>query len=286
LAGVSVAGLATPPLEPCLRTLWPELVPDDLVERAYALDSAVQELIFVSGPLAVAGGLALGLHPSGVLVAQAFLGLAGVAVMASAVPSRAWRGVARAGHWLGPLHRRGLVVLLAAMIGAGFAVGTLNVYVVAYAEHHPVPGGAPTLLALNAAGAFAGALAYGARRWPLSAQAKAVLFMAGLIVAYALLALHLDPAPMAVVAVFTGLFLAPLLTVTFVLIGELAPVGTTTEAFAWLITLFALGISAGSAVEGVALGSGSGGWSAGIGSVGAAAGMVLLLAGYRSLQPD
>ena len=43
----------------------------------------------------------------------------------------------------------------------------------------------------------------------------------------------------------TGLFLAPLLTVVFLLVGSLAPDGTSTEAFAWIVTLFAAGMSPG-----------------------------------------
>ena len=58
---------------------------------------------------------------------------------------------------------------------------------------------------------------------------------------------------MIVLMLVTGCFLAPALTVTFVLVGDLAPAGTVTEAFAWLITLFTTGAAVGSAVTGVVL---------------------------------
>ncbi len=56
---------------------------------------------------------------------------------------------------------------------------------------------------------------------------------------------------MAALAFVSGLGLAPLLAAAFVLVAELAPAGTVTEAFAWLVTLFATGNAAGSATSGL-----------------------------------
>lgn len=88
---------------------------------------------------------------------------------------------------------------------------------------------------------------------------------------------------MAGLMLLTGLFLAPLLTVTFKLIGDLAPKGTTTEAFGWLITLFACGNSAGSAIVGVVLDRAGQHWAAACSALGVAACLCTLLAGYRLL---
>ncbi|MBO0891857.1 MAG: MFS transporter, partial [Acidothermales bacterium] len=57
---VLVAGAATPPIEPCLRVLWSDLLPDGVVHAAYSLDTASQELIFTFGPLLVLGAVAVG----------------------------------------------------------------------------------------------------------------------------------------------------------------------------------------------------------------------------------
>src|SRR5262249_2971987 len=48
-AGAALAGLAMPPLEPCLRALWPDIVAEDRLDTAYALDSASQQLLYVVG---------------------------------------------------------------------------------------------------------------------------------------------------------------------------------------------------------------------------------------------
>ena len=57
-------------------------------------------------------------------------------------------------------------------------------------------------------------------------------------------------------AVASGLGLPPVLTCVFQLVDRMAPPGTTTEAFAWLISAFLVGSSVGAAVAGVLSDSG------------------------------
>lgn len=287
LLGAALAGAATPPLEPSVRVLWPRIVPADRLQAAYAMDSAAQELIFVCGPLVVAGCVALS-SATAALWVEALLGALGVLVVATAAPSRQWRAPQRSAHWLGPLRHAGLAVLLVSMSGMGFAIGTLNVLVVSYAEGHHLPGGAATLLTLNATGALLGVLGYGAVHWAAVHWAaglprRALTCAAGLTGAYGLLALVPAPPYMAALVVLTGVFLAPLLTIVFGLIGELAPAGTTTEAFAWLVTLFVFGSSLGSASVGVVLEHANQHWAAACGALGAGSGLLILAGAFRLL---
>ncbi len=285
IAGALLAGALNPPLEACLRTLWPHILPGEQLEGAYAVDSAAQELVFVAGPIAVAICVAL-IAPVAALWAQVALVLGGVLMFAAARPARDWATTDHDPHWLGPLRDRGLVFLLVAMSGAGFAIGTLNMVVVSYCERHHVPGGAPILLTLNAFASLVGVLAYGAVKWRIPPRERALLFATGLVIGYAPLALVPAPPYMAGLMLLTGMFLAPLLATTFMLIGDLAPAGTTTEAFAWLVTLFAAGNSLGSAVVGVILDHSGIHWAATGGVAGVGATVLLLAAGYRHLTPS
>jgi predicted MFS family arabinose efflux permease len=54
-----------------------------------------------------------------------------------------------------------------------------------------------------------------------------------------------------------------------------------TEAFAWLVTLFTAGESAGAAIVGPVLDRGDLHWAAAYASLGAAACLLLVIAGYR-----
>ncbi|WP_377268645.1 MFS transporter [Peterkaempfera sp. SMS 1(5)a] len=288
LVGALLAGAMTPPLEPCLRALWPDIAPSGRLESAYVLDSVAQELVFVAGPLVVTACVAVQ-SPLFALLAQALLGVVGVVVVATAPPSRRWKAAARSSHWLGPLRSPALVTLLAALTGTGFAIGTLNVLVISYAEHWSTPGGAPALLALNAGGALIGVLIYGTRNWPGTPATRAVLFAAGLVSGYGLLTLVPPPPYMHALMLLTGAFLAPLLTVTFLLVGELAPPGTTSEAFAWEVTLFASGTSLGSAVVGTVLEHTDEHRAAACGVLGTLVTLLILVLSRRRLsvqQPD
>ena len=90
-AAAALAGLATPPLEPCLRALWPVLVEDGPVRRAaLSLDVGAQEIVFVAGPLLTVGAVTLAGHGGGVL-ACALFGLAGTFGFAASGTSRGWR---------------------------------------------------------------------------------------------------------------------------------------------------------------------------------------------------
>ncbi|GGK65270.1 MFS transporter [Sphaerisporangium melleum] len=282
--GAVLAGAATPPLEPCLRALWPDVVPPGRLESAYALDSASQELVFIGGPLLVGACLAFA-SPMGALWLAALVGGLGVLVVATAPPTRAWRAPARSADWLGPLTSPGLRVLLVSLTGVGVALGTLNVLVIAYAERQQVPGGAALMLALNAGGALIGGLGYGAIRWSSSPRRRLVLLTAGLACSYALLCLVPSPPYMAVVMVVTGLFLAPVLSASFVLVGDLAPAGTVTEAFAWLVTLMTVGVALGSTAVGAVLEQSTQSWAAACGVLGTAIGLLILLTGRHHLSP-
>jgi predicted MFS family arabinose efflux permease len=285
LTGAALAGAATPPLEPCLRALWPSVVDRDRLERAYALDSGTQELIFVAGPLLVAACVAVS-GPAAALWLAAALGALGVGIVATAPPSRRWAADHAPAHWLGALRSRQLTLLLVGLAGPGVAVGSLNVLVVAYAERQPVVAGPGGLLALHALGAMLGAFIYGAIRWPLPAGPRTPLLAVCLALGYWPLCLVPGPLTMSALLLLTGSFLAPLLAASFARVGELAPRGTTTEAFAWLVTLFVAGNGLGGAVGGALLASGSLPLAGAAGAAGASLGALVLLGALRRPAPD
>jgi MFS family permease len=253
IAVAAVAGLATPPLEPSLRALWPSLLPASEVPKIYALDAAAQELIFVTGPLAVLAANAAG--PAGGLIAAGVIGLAGTLWFAAAPASRQWRPVKNTErHWAGALRPAGLRRIYVALLLAGLTIGTFPVAAAAFGEAAGSRGWGPWLVAANAAGALIGGVTFSTRSERVPAGRALPWLLGCLGLAYlplALLPTSSSVLPLALaLSVVSGVFLPPLLTCTFLVVDRLAPTGTVTEAFAWLVTAFLVGSSIGAAIAG------------------------------------
>ncbi|GAB2846393.1 MFS transporter [Actinocorallia aurea] len=249
LLAVSVAGVFTPPLEPGLRALWPDVLKEPgQVHAAYAMDAAAQELLFTFGPVLVVASKLV--SDSAPLYACALLGLAGSLVVALSGPSRAWRGRPSSGSWAGALRSPGLVVIGLSLGFIGLSLGVFNIGVVAYAEGIGREAASGWLMAVNALGALTGGLVYGARTWPGRPEQRVAPLLAGLTVGYALLLLTPGLPLMMVLAYLSGVFLAPTLACVFGLVEGLAPEGTVTEAFAWIVAFMTVGVSVGSALAG------------------------------------
>lgn len=254
LAGLAVfvAGAATPPIEPCLRVLWSDLLDDDHVHAAYSLDTAMQELIFTFGPLVVIGAVALA-GPGAGPVAAGALCVAGTLVFASARPSRYWRGTPAVRHWAGPLRSLPFVRLLFAVVCVGFTIGTFTVAVTGHAEDVATRSAAAWLITANAVGALAGGVANTLIRPARDPSRRLFWLMALLAVGYLPLATAPGLWATLPLAALSGVALPPVLACAMVLVDALAPAGTVTEAFAWIVTAFGTGYALGSAFAGVTL---------------------------------
>ncbi|MEU8345423.1 Major Facilitator Superfamily protein [Actinomadura meyerae] len=284
VVAVILAGFATPPLEAGLRALWPDVLDgQEQVDAAYALDAAAQELLFTVGPLLVVAAAALSTEAA--LLLTGVLGIAGTLVVALSGPSRRWRSAPRAADWAGPLRSPGLRVLLVSLGCAGIALGVYAVAVVAYAEEEGSDIASGLLLACMAGGALAGGIGYGARPWPGEPHRRLRWLLAALAAGYVPLVLAPSLPVMSVLAFVSGVFLAPVLACSFALVDRLAPAGTVTEAFAWVVAAIGAGGSLGSFVAGVGQdAAGVPGAFAGAGAGGALA-LALFLLGGRTIRP-
>jgi predicted MFS family arabinose efflux permease len=248
VAGV-LAGLGAPPFEACLRVLWREFLPAGALPAAYTLDIAVQETIFVAGPLVTVGAVNLLGTEAGLLTAAGLQAL-GTAWFATSPTVRRWRGVPTGRrHWAGALQSGRLRLLLLGVALTGAAIGATIVAATAYAEEVATSSLAGWLIAAQAFGALVGGLAYTRLRRPTRLP-----LIGGLMVAsYLPLLILPPPAGMLPLIAVSGLGLPAMLTVTFLTVDDLAPQGTAAEAFAWVATAFSIGSAGGSALTGVLL---------------------------------
>lgn len=250
LPAVLLAGLGAPPFEAGLRVLWRNLLDEAQVPTAYTLDIAVQELIFICGPLVAGAAVALGGGVAGVY-ATAALQLAGTIWFVTTPVVRGWRGARAERHWAGALRSGRLRLLLTAVVLIGAGVGSLPVAMLDYAEAIGHRSWSSWLLAAQAFGALIGGLAntrlrVEGRRLPL----LAALLGAGYV---PLLLSPSSAVPMVPLTILCGLCLPPLLAAAFLTVDRIAPPGTAAEAFAWVATAFAVGAAAGAAVDGAIL---------------------------------
>ena len=97
-----IAGFAIPPTSSVLRSMWSDLLEPRLHQAAYALDSTLIEVVFISGPLLTAAIAAI-FSPAGALIVSAIAVVVGNVDLhrAAADEARRARGEARA-----PLPRR------------------------------------------------------------------------------------------------------------------------------------------------------------------------------------
>ena len=248
-----LTGMALPPTSSVLRALYPDLLAADveLVQTVYAVDSVLTEVIFVIGPLLVAGLVAVA-GPEAALAVSAAAVVVGTAAFVTGLPAgAAGRAAADHGHGrLGALRAPGITTLVLSMVPVGIGLGSLEVALPAFADAEGRRELAGVLLAIWSVGSAVGGIVYGAR--PRRRTLGAVHVRMAVLVSLGFLAPALagSPATMAVLIVPAGLFVAPLLATRNELARRVAPRGAETEALTWPLTALVAGVSVGAALAG------------------------------------
>ncbi|MGY2083174.1 MFS transporter [Blastococcus sp. SYSU DS0539] len=246
IAASALAGASTPLVSGTVRALWSRTDPRSR-PAAYALDATATELVFVVGPtlvatLAVLAAPAWAVGLAGALAVVGALGIAGAA--------RSWvRAPAPRASLFSTVLTPGMprVLLSGSAVMLGF--GALEVAIPAFADSAGRPGISGLLLAVWSLGSVAGGLWFGARVMSASLPRQYRWLLFGVTVGLAPLAWISSPWALGVLLFLGGTAIAPTLTVQSSLVGSLAPVHATTEAFTWLST-----ITVGASAVGAALG--------------------------------
>jgi MFS family permease len=246
-----VAGFAVPPTSSVLRSMWTDLLEPRLHQAAYALDSTMIEIIFISGPLLTAAIAAI-TSPAGALIVSAVAVVTGTTIFTALPPTRHVEREEHVAHgFLGALASPGVRTLVLISLPTGIGIGMLEVGIPAFSRAEGAAAVAGVLLALWSFGSGIGGLLYG------TLPRRRGLFQTHLLVA-AILPLTLLPlaaAPsvwvMALLVMPAGCCIAPLLATRNELVAGVAPPGMRTEAYTWPITAFVGGIAIGAALCGV-----------------------------------
>ena len=249
-----VTGASLPTVSSVLRGAYGKLLAErkHLVPSAFALEAVLTEAIFIIGPLATAA-LTWAVSAAAALVLSAITVVVGTAWFLAELPAEiADRRVpdARDRHWAGALRSPGLQTIVIAMVPVGFAFGAIEVMLPAFADAEGNRQFAGVLIAIWSVGSALGGIIYGARPRLLPLRTMHLWTAAMLPVGMALLALANSQAQMAVLVLFAGLPIAPLIATRNELAGVVALPGSETETFTWPLTALVSGVSIGAAVAG------------------------------------
>jgi len=275
----TAAGLVNPPLSPGMRSLWSSVAGTRLSQTAFALDAAVFDLAYITGPV-LASVLAAGLAPAAAVAV--LLALTGAAVLVVVTPSR------RAGNGYrepaparrsrpSPLRSAALRELLVTAALTNAALSATEVALTAYVRHHHALWASGPLLAGVSAGSILGSLFLGNHGYRLRRLLAG--YAGGLVV---LTAAGLYPPLLAVAAPLAGLCLGPSLASLFGAAARAAPAGTGTETQSWVNSIMNGGAAGGAALAGLAAGRPL----AAMGLAAAAAATAALSAHHDPFGPD
>jgi MFS family permease len=265
----ALAGLLNPPLSPGLRSLWSAQAGGRLKQTAFALDAAVFDLAYITGPV-LASALATGLAPAAALglmlalTAAAILTMARSSVLPSprSVPSPRSGPTPTSGRSSGPrrspLRSRSLRELLLTAALANAALSATEVALIAYVRHHHALWASGPLLAEVSIGSIAGSLLLGVRgsAGQVGQQYRRLpRLLLGYTGGLALLtAAALCPPLLGVAAPLAGVCLGATLATLFGAAAGAAPHGSETETQVWINSIMNGGAAGGAALAGFASG--------------------------------
>jgi predicted MFS family arabinose efflux permease len=246
----ALAGASQPNIASMVRARWALMLSGTpLLRTAFALESVVDELIFVVGP-PLATVLALQVAPPAALLACVVFLVVGATALS--VQRRTEPPPARHDHVGGPGAFRypGMVVLTMAMVCIGGVFGSFEVVTVAFSAEQGAAGATGLLLALYALGSLIAGVVVGALhlRMPLHRQ---------LLASAALLAVVTLPFPvvpgipvMTVAAFLAGVAVSPVLISTFALVERLVPAQRLTEGLTLATSGIGIGLSVSASLAG------------------------------------
>lgn len=250
VAVAAVTGAVAPPITAVLRAAIPGLVPPEARTTVYGLEAALQEILFVVGPLLVVLAVALFDARAAMLMVAGLL-TALVTVFAAVVRARSVPAERGHGWAMRSSDLRRLVVVYGLL---GLCFGSAELAIIAVLDDHGHRELSGALIACWAGGSLIGGLvvARRSRRPPHLRLPSLLIALTALTVPLALMSV--EPALLAGGLLLQGVVIAPALGTIYEMVPDVAPDGLLTEAFGWGSSFVYAGVAAGNAAAGALAG--------------------------------
>ncbi|MFM1986998.1 MAG: hypothetical protein RIS18_1215 [Actinomycetota bacterium] len=245
-----IAGASSPTIGPFVRARWKKATKNKQQENtAFALESVLDEVIFIFGPPLVTFLCVAFYDASGLLLAAILVTFGGIWLTGQ---KKTQPEIHLVGSEKGKSAIRypGLVSVFFVYILLGAVFGAAEVIAVAFSREKGNPELAGALITAWSAGSLVAGIAMGAIHF------KNKLSHRFLIAAF-FFAISLVPMPfistlpaLFITLLISGLAISPVLISGYTLIGQLVPQNRLTEGFAWANTGAGLGIALASAIAG------------------------------------
>ncbi|SBT65791.1 Predicted arabinose efflux permease, MFS family [Micromonospora sediminicola] len=247
-----LVGVSLPQIGAFARARWTALLAGDRrLATALAVESLIEEAVFVIGPVLVVAATTAIAPAAGLLIAAALVAFGCAAFLAQRATEPAVLPYGRPEHRSRATAHAGLRVLIGVFLGIGALFGFVEVGVVALTRELDRPGVSGAMLALWAAGSLAAGVVYGSRTWqtpPVRRFGTGVAAMAAGTVLVAACSGSLTGTTVALA--IAGAANAPTLITGNALVAAVVPAHAVTEAYTWLgVTIFA-GIAMGAPLGG------------------------------------
>ncbi len=239
-----LCGLATPPVQPAVRTIYPKMVNARQLTPLFSLDASAQEIIWVVGPVVTTFVSTQIGTVWGILLAAAMM--IGGTIWFISSPELGRVRIPRSRRKFGVVLSRPPVLLATAvgflLVGACAAV---EAGVVAAFGHDGAEAG--IVLAIFSVGSLAGGLTLG--HVPISPWSTARRMFI-VFVGVSLAAFAMDFWWLSITLFVAGIGIAPALAVLFSIVAASVKFSDTAEAYGWVGTGQLIGAALGSAIAG------------------------------------
>ncbi|MGW6020305.1 MFS transporter [Streptomyces sp. NPDC055099] len=240
-----LAGIALPPANACMRSLWARLpLRDDERETAYLWEALLTEVLVIGAPLMLAGLMLTGSAGAALTTVSVIGGIGAIGLAFTRVPEEvdgetatqgkdgAGGGAGRGGL-LGPLRSSPMLALTAVMALSAVPVGLMTLAIPAFVDDHGSRGSTGLVYACWGIGSALGALWLGRSQSEVAVHLRFPRLVLAFAVGTGLPLLATSQLTLALALAVGSVPIALVSASEMSLVSLLADSGSLTEAFTW-----------------------------------------------------